>query len=83
MFTVYILYSPTSDKIYIGSTSDLEKRILSHNQLTTKGWTINFRPWMVIHTETFELKSDTLKREKQLKSAKGRDWIRTLIKNPE
>jgi len=28
MFTVYVLYSPTFNKIYIGFTSDLEARIL-------------------------------------------------------
>jgi len=28
MFTVYVLYSSTFDKIYIGFTSDLEARIL-------------------------------------------------------
>ena len=75
MFTVYVLHSPTFNKIYIGFTSDLEKRILSHNKLATKGWTVRFRPWNVIHTETFLSKSEALKREKQLKSGKGREWI--------
>jgi len=37
MFTVYALYSESSDKIYIGYTSDLEARMLSHNELATKG----------------------------------------------
>ncbi|SKB44189.1 GIY-YIG catalytic domain-containing protein [Sphingobacterium nematocida] len=45
MFTVYVLYSPAYDKIYIGFTSDLESRLKSHNELAKKGWTIRFRPW--------------------------------------
>jgi putative endonuclease len=67
------------DKIYIGYSSDLEKRFLSHNELATKGWTIKFRPWTIIHTEIFVDKIVALKREKQLKTAKGREWIWQLI----
>jgi GxxExxY protein len=33
------------DRIYIGCTSDLPNRFLSHNELATKGQTIKFRPW--------------------------------------
>lgn len=79
MFTVYVLYSQSFDKIYIGYSSDLEKRFLSHNELATKGWTIKFRPWTIIHTEIFVDKIVALKREKQLKTAKGREWIWQLI----
>jgi len=32
MFTVYVLYSDDYDKIYIGYTSNLEQRLLSHNK---------------------------------------------------
>jgi len=76
MFSVYVLYSTKFDKIYIGMTSDLESRLLSHNTLGTKGWTIKYRPWKVVHTELFNLKVDALKREKQLKGGQGRAWIR-------
>ena len=80
MFTVYVLYSENYDKIYIGFTSDLDKRFLSHNELGKKGWTIKFRPWKIVHTEKFQLKSDALKREKELKTATGRNYIRSIIK---
>lgn len=80
MFTVYVLHSVSFDKIYIGFTSNLEQRLLSHNELGKKGWTIKFRPWQLIHTEVFQLKSDAMKREKELKTATGRNFIRSLIK---
>ena len=80
MFTVYILYSESFDKIYVGYTSNLEERLKSHNELSTKGWTIKFRPWRIIHTEIFETKAAAMKREQELKSARGRVWIRNLIK---
>ncbi|MFA6260587.1 MAG: GIY-YIG nuclease family protein [Bacteroidia bacterium] len=78
MFTVYVLYSDAFNKIYIGFTSDLTNRMLSHNQLATKGYTIKYRPWRVIHTETFASKVEAMKREKELKSAKGRQFIHAL-----
>lgn len=80
MFTVYALYSKKYNKIYIGYTSDLEDRFLSHNELSTKSYTVKFRPWEIIHTEEFPTKSDAMKRELQLKSAKGKEFIWNLIK---
>lgn len=79
MYKVYVLYSENHNKIYIGCTSDLEDRLLSHNVMGTKGFTVKYRPWRVIHTESFLEKTDALKREKQLKTAKGREFIRSLI----
>lgn len=79
MFTVYVLYSEKFNKIYIGFTSDLEKRLISHNELGKKGWTIKFRPWKVIHTEEFESKKEAMNREKYLKTGAGREFIRSLI----
>ncbi len=76
MYTVYILYSRKFDKIYIGMTSNLEQRFLSHNKLSTKGWTIKFRPWQIIYKEKYDSKTQALKREKELKSFKGREFIK-------
>jgi len=57
----------------------MDNRLLSHNSLAKKGWTIKFRPWKVIHTEFFDNKVDAMKREKQLKSAQGRVFIQSLL----
>ena len=78
-FHVYVLHAARQDKIYIGFSSDLEARLKSHNELATKGWTIKFRPWNLIHAETFETKREAMKREKELKSSRGRDFIRQHI----
>ena len=79
MFTVYVLHSPTFNQIYIGYTSDLDNRFLSHNKLATKGHTIKYRPWTIAYTEEFPTKSEALIREKQLKSSNGRQFIRNII----
>ena len=78
-FTVYILHSEVHNKIYIGYTSDLSARLLSHNELSNKGWTKKFRPWKVIYTEKFDTVAEALSREKELKSANGRKFARSLI----
>ena len=80
MFTVYVLYSREFEKIYIGFTSDIELRFKSHNELATKGWTIRYRPWIILYTEEFITKAEAMKREKQLKSGSGREFIWSLIK---
>jgi len=80
MFTVYVLHSVKYDKIYIGFTSDLETRIKSHNQLSEKGWTVRYRPWELIYTETYDDKQSAMRREQELKSAQGRLFIRSLLK---
>jgi len=79
MFTIYVLYSPGNDKIYIGYTSNLIARFHAHNELDDKGWSRKFRPWMVVYTEVFEHKHDAVIREKQLKSSRGRAFIRDSV----
>ena len=79
MFTVYVLYSPSFKKIYIGYTSNLNGRFKSHNELGKKGWTIKFRPWIICYKEEFDTKQEAMKRETELKSAKCREWIWSLI----
>jgi putative endonuclease len=79
MFKVYVLYSEKYNKIYVGMTSNLEERFKSHNELGKKGWTLKFRPWEILYTEEFADKSAALKREKQLNSGHGRNFIRSLV----
>jgi len=80
MYTVYVLYSKSYNKIYIGYTSDLEQRIISHNHLRNMGWTRRFAPWSLVYSEQFDTKSDAMAREKQLKTHQGRDFAREKVK---
>ncbi|MFA9211958.1 MAG: GIY-YIG nuclease family protein [Moraxellaceae bacterium] len=65
--------------MYIGYTADLIGRFYTHNVLSTKGYTQNFRPWMVVYVEFHDLKSTALQREKQLKTSRGRAFVRKQI----
>ena len=78
-FVFYVLYSPASQKTYTGMTSDLISRFQFHNGKSSKGFTVKYRPWKVIHVEFFSNKLTPLKREKELKSGKGREWIKSQI----
>ena len=79
MFTVYVLKSVRFQKIYIGFSSDINARIIAHNHPANKGWTKKFSPWELAYTEEFNTKEEAMKREKQLKSAKGREFIHNKI----
>ena len=43
-YVVYILYSPSAGKSYVGYTSHLIERIKSHNYYGAD-WTKNYKPW--------------------------------------
>lgn len=78
---VYALYSEKHHKIYIGYSSNIKARLKSHYHHSNKGFTFRFRPWKLIYLERIENRSKGLIREKQLKSAKGRDFIWSLIRD--
>ncbi len=78
-YKVYILFSPTYNKLYVGYTSSLTQRLESHNIKGTKDWTRSYRPWVLIHIEFFRTKTEALQREKFYKSGKGREIIRKQI----
>ena len=78
MYTVYILYSDKFGKMYTGFTSNLDQRILSHNELG-KGYTKRYRPWRLIHVEKYESKKEAMAREKYLKPGVGREWIKLNV----
>ena len=79
MHCVYVLYSFKWNRLYIGETSDMISRFRSHNELGKKGFTLRYRPWVVIHVEFTETRAEALIREKFLKSGQGREWIRREV----
>ena len=79
MFVTYVLYSKQFDKIYVGYTSDLINRFHSHNLYATKGYTVSFRPWEVLLVEFYDTKTEAMRREKALKSSRGRAFIRDQV----
>ena len=81
-FIVYILFSQTKNRFYIGFTSNLEERIIRHNQ-KSKGFTGNTNDWKVVYTENYASKDEAHERELQIKSWKSRIKIQQLISNKD
>lgn len=78
MFYVYVLQSETTEQFYTGFTADLVQRIGQHNQGVTKS-TRNRGPWRLVYQEQFATRAEAMRREKFLKSGKGREELRGLL----
>jgi putative endonuclease len=79
MFTVYILYSPSSGKTYVGYTNDINRRLQEHNVTEAKGFTLRYRPWILIRVEEHNTKQEAIQREKYLKIGKGREEVKRFV----
>jgi putative endonuclease len=78
LYFVYILYSSTKKKYYIGYTTNIEQRLIQHNS-KHKGFTNTASDWVLKYKEIFETKQAAIGREKQMKSWKSRAMIEKLI----
>ena len=72
MYYVYIIKSINNpDQIYIGCTTNLDKRLSNHNSGTTPH-TEKYKPWKLIMYLAFEDKIKAYAFEEYLKSGSGR-----------
>ena len=79
MFYVYILKSLKDGSYYVGSTSNLKKRIHRHNRgnsISTKGK----KPLVLVYRKEYKLRLEAVREEKRIKSQKSRIYIENLIK---
>ncbi|MBI3290012.1 GIY-YIG nuclease family protein [Candidatus Microgenomates bacterium] len=78
MFFAYVLRSERNNRLYYGSTNNIERRLIEHNAGQTKS--LRFvRPLTLVYFEEFSTLSEARKREKFFKSGKGREFVRTLL----
>jgi putative endonuclease len=81
-YFVYIIQSETTGKVYTGQTSNVPRRLSQHNDpnnyltLHTKR---NKGPWKLVHVEELPTRSEAMKREKELKTGKGRELIKRFL----
>ena len=81
MYFVYAIYNKEAGKIYIGETEDLETRIKFHNNGKFKNSVTSRHNgrWELIYKEICKNRIKARKREKQLKSFRGRQFVKTHI----
>ncbi|HDO25777.1 MAG TPA: GIY-YIG nuclease family protein [Nitrospirae bacterium] len=70
-YFVYVLKSLSSGRSYIGSTNNLQNRLLRHNNNESKA-TKGKGPWELLYHEQYQTRSDAVKRERFFKSVEGR-----------
>ncbi|MFA6098293.1 MAG: GIY-YIG nuclease family protein [Patescibacteria group bacterium] len=79
MFNVYILISLSSSYYYIGHTVNIVKRLKQHNSGHVRS-TKRGIPWILVYKEICKTKSEAYKRELLIKSYKGGEAFKRLIK---
>ncbi|MDO9552132.1 GIY-YIG nuclease family protein [Rhodonellum sp.] len=79
-FFVYILYSSSIDKYYVGQSENMANRIAFHNDgARNKIWTRRGIPWELKIVFGYESKTESLKAEKFIKNQKSRIFIEKRI----
>ena len=81
---VYIMSNKTNTTLYIGLTSNLERRVAEHKAGKGSGFTSRYNLTKLLYYERMQGMENAIKREKQLKNW-HREWKWNLIKeqNPE
>ena len=77
MFLVYAIKSTGHKYIYVGMTSNLQRRFKEHNN----GWvktTRRYGPFKLIFTEKVASRVKTREKEKYLKSGIGKEYLKSL-----
>lgn len=79
MYYIYILVSKRDHGLYTGCTSDLRARLLKHNEGGVAA-TIARRPLRLIYYEACLSRDDAFRREKYLKSGRGKKYLRNRLR---
>ncbi|WP_354506001.1 GIY-YIG nuclease family protein [Moheibacter stercoris] len=77
-FYVYILYSKSLDKYYVGQTQDLTKRMEDHLN-SRSPYTKSSKDWKLVYQEEFSSRKKSLSREREIKSNESRKYMEYLI----
>jgi len=84
MFYIYIIYSESSDKYYVGHTNNFTRRLYEHNNNPRITYTHKFGPWeLKAYFPINEKRGDAVKIEKYIKRLKSRKIIERLINEHE
>ena len=84
IYAVYIMTNYSETSLYIGVTSNLQKRVWEHKNKITEGFTKKYNIDKLVYYETTNSIESAISREKQLKRW-HRQWKINLIKqmNPD
>ena len=78
MYYVYVLWSPTAGRSYVGSSGDVDVRVLRHNAGHSKA-TKHGIPWRLVYTESFVTRAQAVQREMYYKTGRGREELKAIL----
>jgi putative endonuclease len=78
MVYVYALSNTINKEIYIGISTDLERRLKEHNQGKSR-YTRAYKPWQMFYTEECDSYASARKRELYYKTTTGRRELRKKL----
>jgi putative endonuclease len=80
MHYVYVIQSSRDKKFYVGSTNDLKRRVKQNNDGLVPA-TKRRRPLKLVYYEACISKNDAIRREKYLKTAWGKRYIKNRLED--
>lgn len=75
---VYILQNVSTGRFYIGSTNDIERRLVEHQKGKTRTTRV-LGTYTLVYKEQYDSIDEARLREKKLKSYKSRKYLEWLI----
>jgi putative endonuclease len=80
MYFVYIIYSSKLDTYYVGTTDNVERRLLEHNLKTyADSYTSKGTPWSLVLSYLCSNSDEAYKLERFIKRMKSRRFIEKII----
>jgi len=77
---VYVIQSLSDATWYTGMAKDVEHRLAEHNGGKNR-FTKGHRPWKLLYSEHLDDWDSGRHREKYLKTAAGKNWLRKHLRN--
>jgi putative endonuclease len=81
-YSVYILYSESTERFYKGQTNDLQERLRRHNMLREKA-TRSGAPWKLMAEIKVSTRSEAVILERKLKNLSRKRLIEFIKKHSE
>jgi len=75
---VYAIKNQLDERIYVGFTQDVQKRLKEHNAGKTKS-TKGYRQWVLIFTTECQTRMEARRLEKYYKGGSGKEKLKSLV----
>jgi len=79
-YCVYVLHSVADDLLYVGFSTNLKQRLTDHFNGKVAA-TAPRRPLHLVHVEYYLSRSDAVRREKYLKTTRGKRTLRLMLRD--